>query len=92
MAIPEAKHADTVLFCKTELLDFFKQNFAQTVQTLSDKTVEENVALEKFERVISSTIFALGYVIGSLSGTENEKLDEQYAEIFYTKILGIRKY
>eukprot|EP01117_Protostelium_nocturnum_P008353 TRINITY_DN2981_c0_g1_i1.p1 TRINITY_DN2981_c0_g1~~TRINITY_DN2981_c0_g1_i1.p1 ORF type:complete len:1580 (+),score=519.39 TRINITY_DN2981_c0_g1_i1:179-4918(+) len=89
-AIPENKQADAFVFCKEEIFELFTENIQSSVQTLSDtKIVPPEVAIEKYERVVSSTIFALSHILESLSPTQLPSLQPHFLSILDSKFWSL---
>ena len=71
------------MFCKDEILSHIRDNLRQTPQTLADHKRKEDpgVAEDRYERVISSSIGALGTVMVHLTLDNNKELLSAYQGI-----------
>ncbi|KAL6076582.1 listerin E3 ubiquitin protein ligase 1, variant 2 [Balamuthia mandrillaris] len=77
-AIAERKHGEAIMFCKDELLSRLQENFAHTINTIGGASqVPAILVTEKYERVISSSILALRYMIETISAEDCSKISEQ---------------
>jgi len=83
-AFQDKKQIEAVQFCSKEVTNFVKDSFEENSQAPgknADATFREH-----YERVISTSILALSYVIETIPDVDNAKLSQNYEEIFNQKL------
>ncbi|CAH1799497.1 unnamed protein product [Owenia fusiformis] len=82
-ALPVAKQADAILFCKTEVMNYLQDNLIQqTIETLSDARLYSKDEMEsKYYKVISSTLLAWKLFISTVPDVQQQSLHDKYSAI-----------
>lgn len=89
---PEKKRVEVLKYCEDDLIKYFKNIFNQTSETLNDlKIASEQEQEENFDRVVSSNILALDYLLNQLPKITDEKYSEFFHHQFF-KFLIIKEY
>jgi len=83
-AFQEKKQQEAVQFCSKEVTVFVKDSFEENGQAPGKNA--DAIVREHYERVISTSIMALSYIIETLPDAENTKLSESYEELFNQKL------
>lgn len=65
-AIPPQKHAEALKFAGKDILVQYKETFTQNVSHFTDPKITPELAQERYERVESTFMMALEYLIGML--------------------------
>lgn len=79
---PDEKKVKTVVFCKTELLNYIREHLTEhTAQTLSDAHTDLADQTAKYERVVMSNLLALAYIVDKVPQSELCKVEAELAAI-----------
>lgn len=80
----ENKQVSALIFCKSEIMSSIDHNL-QSSENSNKKSNSLDFTDERFERIISSSILSLGFLIDKFPEEENQKTLEQYKEIINDK-------